>query len=85
MNSMYEDLLILPPPGLSTLKENDLHKKVGGITPDKFKSEYPKPSKAAKEAEKARNKLKYQKQKAGEKRKEEMFSEYNNKKERNRT
>ncbi|EJK57849.1 hypothetical protein THAOC_22069 [Thalassiosira oceanica] len=44
VTGLYDSLDILPPPGLSSIKEHDLGNKVSRVVPEAFKSHYPKPS-----------------------------------------
>ena len=74
---LYKDLLVLPPPGLSAIKENELSKKVKAVVPPTFQGAYPDTSKETDDKEKKRRQEKYQRQKAGVKRKEEEMEEYN--------
>ena len=70
VRDLTSNLLILPPPGLSAIKENDCHTKVGKLAPDHCKSQYPKPSGKAKATDQTRKKA--TNEKAKEKKKEKL-------------
>ena len=74
---LQEDLLVLPQPGLSAIKENDLHYKVGAIVPEQFKYQYPKPSSEAKQSEVERRKLKNEKARESKRTKQEKIEAAN--------
>ena len=47
VHDLPSNLLILPPPGVSAINDNDLHTKVGKLAPTHCKCQYPKlPAKA---------------------------------------
>ena len=48
VRNLYANLLILPQPCLSTIKENGLHAKVGKLAPKHCKCQYLKPPTKAK-------------------------------------
>ena len=77
MDSMYQHLMILPPPGLSAIKESDLGNKVSNIVPEPFKCAYPKTSQATTSQVKQRKKEKSQKIIFSKKRKIMIIEEYN--------
>ena len=64
------NLLILPPPGLSAIKENDLHTNVGTMSPKHCKDKYPKPPARVKATEQTRKKARSEKTK--EKKREKL-------------
>ena len=53
--------MVLPPPGLSAIKESNLHKKVQIIVPEPFRHQYPAPSMSANASEKIRKAAKNKK------------------------
>ena len=69
--------MIFPQPGLSAIKENDLHYKVGAIVPEQFKYQYPKPSSEAKQSEVERRKLKNEKARESKRTKQEKIEAAN--------
>ena len=67
----------MPQPGLSAIKKNDLHYKVGAIVPEQFKYQYPKPSSEAKQSEVERRKLKNEKARESKRTKQEKIEAAN--------
>ena len=77
VRDLNSNLLILPPPGLSAIKENDLHAKVGKLAPEHCKGQYPKPSAKAKATDQTRKKAKSEKAKEKKKNKLEQIESHN--------
>jgi len=74
---LYNNLLVLPPPGLSVIKESDLGTKVVKVVPGPFKNKYPKQSEAATSKEKERKKNKGKKSRDAKQNKRKRIKEYN--------
>ena len=77
VNDLPNSLLVLPPPGLSAIKEYDLHHKVGALAPEQCKHQYPKPSDKAKETEMKRRKAKGESARASKKAKQNKIELHN--------
>lgn len=77
VTGLYDSLDILPPPGLSSIKEHDLGNKVSRVVPEAFKSHYPKPSDAAVAKVKKRKQEKHKRKKEAQEAKKQKVAEYN--------
>ena len=69
--------VILHPPGLSAIKENDLHNKVGKLAPEHCKGQYPEPLAKAKATDQTRTKAKGEKAKEKKREKLEKIQSHN--------
>ena len=78
VKSLYNNVLILPLPGLLAIKESGLHNKVAkNVVPKPFKKAYPAPSKDVTDQEKRRKSTKGKKATLREKAKEDHIKNYN--------